>query len=554
VHVDAKDLHPGAQLTADVAVVGAGPAGIVLALELAQRGRRVILIESGGVTRPGDQSLGDLSESDDYHVPMSLATRRQLGGATNLWGGRCVPFDPIDFETRPVTGGVRWPVTYDEISTYFQRACDWFQCGRAVFSAAVIPGLADRQLVPGLEDGDAKATSLERWSLPTNFGREYRDSLQKSARVTLVSNLTCTEIVCRPDATQVDHLVAKTAMGVTVTISATAYVIAAGGVETTRLLVASNAQFPRGIGNHAGHLGRWYMAHVQVRVGRVRFTTPPRETIYGHERDPDGVYVRRRFTFTRDFLASHQLPNSSMWLVNPDIADPRHGSGILSFAYLALASPLGPHFASETLRKAQIKSDVRPSVAAHAMNLMRDLPSAIAFATRFGYTRFLRPGRKVPGFYVRSPANEYPLQYYGEHLPNWDSCLEPTNDRDALGLIRIRPHVVFSDSDINGVIEAHHQLDHFLRTRKLGAVEISADDPMGAIRRQLYAGYHQAGTTRMSHRPDDGVVDADLAVHGFRDLFVASSSAFVTSGQANSTFMIVAFTLRLADHLDRLLR
>ena len=67
-------------------------------------------------------------------------------------------------------------------------------------------------------------------------------------------------------------------------------------------------------------------------------------------------------------------------------------------------------------------------------------------------------------------------------------------------------------------------------------------------------GFHQAGTTRMSASPADGVVDQNLAVHGMPNVYVASSSTFVTSGQANSTFMIVAFAVRLADHLARQLR
>ena len=69
------------------------------------------------------------------------------------------------------------------------------------------------------------------------------------------------------------------------------------------------------------------------------------------------------------------------------------------------------------------------------------------------------------------------------------------------------------------------------------------------MREQLFAGCHQAGTTRMSERPEDGVVDANLAVHGVPNLHVASSSAFVTSSHANSTFMILVLALRLAEHL-----
>ena len=53
----------------------------------------------------------------------------------------------------------------------------------------------------------------------------------------------------------------------------------------------------------------------------------------------------------------------------------------------------------------------------------------------------------------------------------------------------------------------------------------------------------------MSEHPSDGVVDANCKVHHLENLFIASSAVFVTSGQANSTFMIVAFALRLADQL-----
>jgi choline dehydrogenase-like flavoprotein len=108
----------------------------------------------------------------------------------------------------------------------------------------------------------------------------------------------------------------------------------------------------------------------------------------------------------------------------------------------------------------------------------------------------------------------------------------------------------FGDDDINNVVRAHRYLDDFLREKNLGYIEYLYHDLEAAVRDQLLGGYHQAGTTRMSELPEDGVVDRNLAVHGFDDLFIASSSVFVTSGQANSTFMIIAFALRLADHLN----
>jgi choline dehydrogenase-like flavoprotein len=155
----------------------------------------------------------------------------------------------------------------------------------------------------------------------------------------------------------------------------------------------------------------------------------------------------------------------------------------------------------------------------------------------------------VPGFFTASASNAYPLLYHGEHLPSRESFVEPTHERDASGMRRLRTHLHFSDEDVRSVRRVHEALDRSLRRQGLGRVEMLYEDVEGAVREQLFGGYHQAGTTRMSELREGGVVDRDLAVHDFDDLFIASSSIFPTSSQANSTFMLIAFALRLADHL-----
>jgi choline dehydrogenase-like flavoprotein len=546
---------PEQRLEAEVAVVGAGPAGIVVALELARAGHEVLLLESGGERfDPQRQQLGETVGTDPHHDAMSLATRRQVGGASNIWGGRCVAFDPIDFEPREVAGEARWPLGYEDVAPYMDRAAEWCRCGEPVFNAAEVPELAGRALVPGWEDGEVRASDLERWSLPTNFGAVYREELRRMPGLRLETDLTCTEVVPAEGGSEhggrrVDHLVARRIDGSRVEVRAQRYVLAAGGLESTRLLFASRRRDPQGLGNHSGHLGRWYMAHVEVRVGRVRFETPAEQTIYSHERDREGVYVRRRFSFDPALQRSERLPNAVLWLVNEEVGNAAHRSGVLSFVYLMLASPLGGRFVAEGIRQHHLQTLEPPRLRDHLRNVLRDLPGTVGFAFRFAYERFLRRGRKVPGFFVPSPANAYPLCYHGEHLPHRESRVEPTDELDALGLPRLRTHLHFSDEDVAAVRRAHELLDRSLREQGLGRVEFLHDDVEAAVREQLFGGYHQSGTTRMAADPADGVLDAHLAVHGFEDLFVASSSAFPTSSQANSTFMLTAFAVRLADHL-----
>jgi choline dehydrogenase-like flavoprotein len=53
----------------------------------------------------------------------------------------------------------------------------------------------------------------------------------------------------------------------------------------------------------------------------------------------------------------------------------------------------------------------------------------------------------------------------------------------------------------------------------------------------------------MGENPQTSVVDPNLRVHGTRNLFLAGSSVFVTSGTANPTLTLTALTFRLSDHL-----
>ncbi len=559
--LNAKDLAEPVISQADVVVIGAGPAGIVVALEMARSGAEVLLIESG--LQSFSERIQELADASDFdrnlHAPMSMATRRQVGGTSTIWGGRCVPYDPIDFDSRPFIDNAEWPISYEELLPYYERACTWMVIGRPVFDTRQAPHLA-RPLVPGFIDGDVRNTTLERWSLPTNFGREYKLQLQNANNIRLVTGLTCTQIVCLPDESSVDHLECRTLDGNAVQIRGRRYVLAAGGLESTRLLLASTGPDGTAIGNHSDHLGRWYMGHLEGVISNVRFTTPPRQTLFGFERDIDGVYVRRRLSFSRDFQHERQLPNIVAWLANREPADPRHASGVLSFVYLMLSSPLGKYMAPDAQRLS-LKGEKIPGspygeaeqgpVSEHLKNIIRQPIATVRFIFSFGIGRF-SGRRRSPGFFVYNSENVYPLQYHGEHRPHRDSRVTLADDRDELGMPKLRIDIRFTDEDVNGVIAAHQCWDEYLRRTGRGQVEYLHDHLGEAIMGRIGGGFHQIGTTRMATKPDDGVVDADLAVHGMENLSVISSSTFVTSGQANSTLLIVMLAVRLAEHLRHL--
>jgi choline dehydrogenase-like flavoprotein len=562
--ISADALSGPSDLSAHLAVVGGGPAGVVIALEAARNGHEVLLIESGFDKFDAQvQQLSDAAAWDpDRHAPMSMSVRRQLGGTSTIWGGRCVPYDPVDFDRRPYITDTAWPVGYDELAPYFQRACDWLACGRPVFDVRHMAHLP-ASLVPGLLEADGSTATLERWSRSTDFARGYADALRQSPRVRVVTGLTCTEVVCQPGATRADRLACRTLAGKRVSIRARGYVLACGGLETTRLMLASRGPQAGPLGDHSGHLGSWYMAHVDGVIAKVRFSTPPRDTVSGFERDIDGIYVRRRFSITRDSQLKRELPNIIAFLANPELADHRHRNGVLSFAYVTLRSPLG-WLVAQPEQRLTVAGDkatgsayhggARAPVGPHLVNIARDCASVTRFAVGLGTRRVMARGQKTPGFFTAySQENLYPLQYHGEQVPNRRSRVSLSGDRDSVGMPKLKIDLRFLQQDVDGVLECHRVWDDYLTLSGCGRLKYLSDDPGSLAWRRMGGGSHQLGTTRMAARAEDGVVDEHLAVHGLSNLFVASSSAFLTSSQANPTFMIVVFALRLADRLTLIL-
>ncbi|MBX9635248.1 MAG: FAD-dependent monooxygenase, partial [Magnetospirillum sp.] len=192
--VHAQDLPADFHLEADIAIVGAGPAGITLAHELLGTGLTVLLLEAGGEspkTSPLDSYHGEVLDSR-RHPPIGLYRVRGLGGTSSRWGGRCIPFDPIDLEPRPHIPWSGWPLDYAELKQWYRLAMAYCEAGPFRFTAAEALGPSCPAMVPGLTGDDIAADAMERFSPPTDFGKRYRRALARSRHVTLVLSANCT--------------------------------------------------------------------------------------------------------------------------------------------------------------------------------------------------------------------------------------------------------------------------------------------------------------------------------------------------------------------------
>ena len=121
-----ETLEDGGETEADVAIVGAGPVGLSVAVRLAGRAGRVVLIEAGGLrSKPSDDEEYFRAEQvdDARHGPTELNRRRTLGGTSTVWGGRCIPLDPQDFAPTPDRPG--WPITFAEVEKHIADALEF---------------------------------------------------------------------------------------------------------------------------------------------------------------------------------------------------------------------------------------------------------------------------------------------------------------------------------------------------------------------------------------------------------------------------------------------
>ena len=527
--------------THEICVVGAGPVGIALALELSRQGRRVLLLESGlsGATDDA-QTLSDAEIVDPArHDPLRIAVSRQLGGTSNLWGGRCLPYDPIDFEHRSIHGDARWPIGLDDVAPHYGRAIAYACAGAPVFETNELAAIAC--------DAAFSTKHLERWSANKRAQVAHREKLRQDRAVDVRLGTTVTGFAWEGD--RVSHAKVTDRAGHHQKIAVDAVVLATGGLESTRVLLSEQRYAPMRFGGSDGALGRYYMGHVIGEIADIVLASDTVGRGFDFTIDAHNTYVRRRITPSPTLLRDKNLLNCAFWPVVPPVADPAHRDGFLSAIALGLSvDAIGRRLLPEAIRRRHIPLDMLR--APHLRNVVRGLPSAVIEVPTLLWRRY---GARVPApaFFKRNSARRYGFSYHAEQSPRATSRVWLNDTTDATGLPRLSVDLRFSRDDAVSVAALHDALAQWLPSTGIGTLtwRMSENERIEAVLQQASHGTHQIGTARMASSAHDGVVDAELCAFGSKNLFVASSAVLPTSGQANPTLTVMALAMRLADRL-----
>ena len=498
---------PDGDIETDICIVGAGAAGITMARELAGSGRQVCLLEMGGMDADSTEPLDEIGRR---YPPEQGGRAQRFGGTTHLWGGHCVPFRPTHLTARDWIPGGEWPFGMETLAPYYDRATRLFGFGPFNYNAQEAARTLGAAILP--LDPENFETTIGRYQA-LEFGAAFGGELRAASNVTVLLHGKASAIMLDESCGTVTGLTVKSEGGRSRSIRARDYVLAAGGIENARLLLASNDRMRDGVANGNDLVGRNFMDHVIYYSGMLRpapvwdvWRTIP----HYHQKVPLGNHkvtfhvaateaLERRLRipgFRTEFIGMPRL----RWAAKRLLARPGFGNGATVKAAIA-----------DMLR--------HPISAAKALANSKSGPQCIWVVNNV------------------------------EQVPNPDSRVTLSTRRDALGEPLAALDWRISAQDKEGIVKAHAVLAADMARAGIGPLLLETPDEEALLLASASTARHHMGTTRMSDDPRTGVADANGKAHGISNLYLAGSSLFPSGGWANPTLTIVALSIRLADHL-----
>lgn len=515
---DASRVEPGTVIDADVCVVGAGPAGLAVALELSGAGLRVALLESGGRSiEPATAALNQLEGAGLALDTGGPLRDRRLGGTA--WYGRCVVLDPIDFETRAWVPRSGWPVPRPEVESRYRRAARFLGLPRP--DALVADAWRGEPAFRALNGGGISAR-VHLFSHARDLGRCHRRAVERSPRIAALLHATVTGIDVDPDAHTVARVRVHGPDAREFSCRARRYVLACGGVENARLLLLLAADHAGVLGPACASLGRGYMDHARCE-GVARLSLDP-------------AHRAHRAVFRRLIEGPAFRSRGRVQLAAALDEETQRRERLLNAAafFYAASAPRLAELRTHVERLWQSATDLRIDRSS-LRRVSRDLPLLLgAGLARLTRTPFL--------------LDHLVMVEQLEQSPDCESRVTLSDRRDRFGRRLARLEWRVGGDTLRTQRRFHQLLATRLETQRIGRLRSALlDDP---DREPQYGdSAHPMGATRMSLDPRHGVVDPDCRVHGIENLHVAGSSVFPTGGHANPTLTLVALALRLADHL-----
>lgn len=487
-----------------------------MALELLESDLRVAVVEGGG--RSADTSRNPYRVVPGRHARATLGTDPSkgwgFGGSTNIWAGNCRPLENIDLEAREWVPNSGWPLGQDDLLPYYERAQVVLGLGdfRWYDAEACGPHLAHGPL-----DVDPSIlTPLMVQTCPVlSLAELYGGRLGEAENVHVLASAEALRLCPDSSNGRISTVEVGTAAGVK-HIRAETFVLACGGIENPRLLLASTDNDPSGIGNDHDLVGRYFTEHwwFDIPVGDWdAFDLALHRFQPGALQEIEGASLWAQLGLADDLVRRERIPGLAFYFVPTD----RASAGLSAARTIALS----------LLRRESFDPAADLRLFFSDPRLARK-----------------RPRERERG--QHGARTGVALRVEIEQVPDPENRIVLDARDDAFGSARPELTLRLTPQEREG-----HE-----RGLELAASEFGLDvsRSMKQMRLKLDGRrygffWHHMGTTRMDGDPSRGVVDLNCRVHGMSNLFIAGSSVFPTGGCAPPTLAIVALALRIADEI-----
>ncbi|HTV09473.1 MAG TPA: GMC family oxidoreductase [Candidatus Aquilonibacter sp.] len=490
---------------AEICIVGGGIAGLTLAHELERFGHDVLLLEAGDSSAGANPRVDEVLQTGRPHLGTTERIPGALGGSSLVWGGQLLPL-PDD---------ATWPVSSEELSPYSRRAerllgvddlpydISRFFEERRKPMPPVLNGLADLNCLL------SKFAPFSHRNLAHTIGR----SLRKRSHVRLVVHARAVELLLAPSGDHIQGVLVRSASGRMHRIEAAQTVLAAGTIESVRLLLASRSVISEGIGNAHDQVGRNFHDHLTVTAATLRGQVR-QQLLSLHPWIHGGTMHALKLAAVAQLRQRLRL---NPVLAHLTIEEPVDGGIAAIRDWLRARQREGT---AKTVDPAQISQ----AVGGAALLLL---------SAKFRHRRYVSPRATVQlrvNVAQQSPsASRIVLTQDGQPVLDWKI---DESERSSLRTFSqyLRQHLGANNIDWNPSL-----------------FEPLASAPIP----ELDDARHPMGGACMGVDPRSSVVDTNLRVHGLNNLFVASAAVFPDGSPQLPTLPLMALTLRLAEHLHR---
>ncbi len=508
MHIDARQIDNQSLIEGDICIIGAGAAGISIALQWKDTPYKVILLEGGGFDY--DDRVQELYRGKTIghpYYPNRASRLHYFGGSTMHWGGMCSVFDDIDFEKRDWVENSGWPIKRKDIADYYPQAHNILDLGPYEWDVKYWQQQNDN-FVPLPLDEKAIWSKMWHFSPPTRFGTKYREDIVNAANIHLYTYANVVDITANENVSAIQQVTVKNYAGKQHTVKAKLFVLACCSIQNSRILQACNKQAPKGLGNDNDIVGRYFMEHVEIKSGEL----------WLNHNDPLKLYEFVQGTKVRAELAISAEKQKELQVLN----------------------------ATVSLMPLELSRKSLPAVTVYKEEDPRKGMDTLIKYSTLDKRNFLQR------MFAKSMFQSYGMFTRAEQLPNPESRVVLSEEKDELGMPRADLKWTLSPIDKKTVYTINKLIGQQVGIAGIGRVRLKdwlADDNIKELPDYTSGGWHHLGTTRMSDNPKTGVVDANCKIHGIGNFYVAGASCYTTGGAVNPTLTCVAISLRLSDHL-----